>query len=130
LIEYTPSYFKDSVISSGGEEYTIVDKGNVQIYFGGKMIIFLNVYCVPCMELNFISVSQIVWHNPELDVNFSNHKCYIVDKETKKIASLGVKNHILFKLVDIGQVREHALTTKSASDISIHYCIRGMGSST
>jgi hypothetical protein len=53
------------------------------------MLIFLNVYYVPGMELNLLSVSQIMWHNPQLDVNFSNHKCYIVDKETKKIVALG-----------------------------------------
>jgi hypothetical protein len=50
--------------------------------------------------------------------NFSNHKCYIVDKETKKTISLGIEDHGLFKLVDIEQVREHALATKSASNIN------------
>jgi transposase InsO family protein len=57
-------------------------------------------------------------HDPHLDVNFSNHKCYIVDRETKKIVALGVEDHGLFRLVDIGQVKEHALAAKSASDIS------------
>jgi hypothetical protein len=55
---------------------------------------------------------------PHLDVNFSNHKCYIVEKETKKTIALGVEDHGLFKLVDIGKVKEHALAAKSASNIS------------
>jgi hypothetical protein len=40
-------------------------------------------------------------NSPHLDVNFSNHKCYIVDKNIKKIVSLGVEDHGLFRLVDI-----------------------------
>jgi hypothetical protein len=32
------------VIFGGGEEYIVVDKGNVHISLGGKMLIFLNVY--------------------------------------------------------------------------------------
>jgi hypothetical protein len=106
------------MIFVGGEEYTIVGTGNVQISFGGKMLMFLNVYYVPGMELNLLSVRQIMRHDPHLDVNFSNHKCYIVDRETKKIVALGVEDHELFRLVDIGQVKEHALAAKSASDIS------------
>jgi hypothetical protein len=105
------------VIFGGGEEYNIVNKGNAQISFGGKMLMFLNVHYVPGMELNFLSVSQIMRHSPHLDVNFSNHKCYIIDKNTKKIIALGVEDHGLFRLVDIGQGREHALVVKSASDI-------------
>jgi hypothetical protein len=50
--EYSPCSSKDSVIFGGGEEYTIVGTGNVQISFGGKMLMFLNVYYVPGMELN------------------------------------------------------------------------------
>ena len=52
-----------------------------------------------------------------MNVNFSNHKCYIVDKDTKKTVALGVEDHGLFRLVDIGQGKEHALSAKSASDI-------------
>jgi hypothetical protein len=70
------------------------------------------------MECNILLVNEIMRHSPKLDVNFSNYKCYVVDKETKKIVALGVKDHGFFRLVDIGQVREHALASKSASDIS------------
>jgi hypothetical protein len=101
FMEFTPSPSKDSVIFGGGEEYNIVAKGNVQISFGGKMLMFLNVHYVSCMELNMLSVSQIMRHSPHLDVNFSNHKCYIVDKNTKKIIALGVEDHGLFRLVGI-----------------------------
>lgn len=78
---------------------------------------FLNVHYVPGMELNLHSISQIMRHSPHLDVVFSNHKCYIVDKETKKTIALGVEDYVLFRLVDIGQVKDHALAAKSASEI-------------
>ena len=81
------------------------------------MLTFLNVYYVLEMKLNLLSISQIMRHSLHLDVNFSNHKCYTVDKETMKTVALGVDDHGLFRLVDIGQVKEHALATKSASDI-------------
>jgi hypothetical protein len=45
------------VIFGGGEEYTMIGKGIVQISFGRKIVIFLNVYYVPGMELNFLLVS-------------------------------------------------------------------------
>lgn len=57
-------------------------------------------------------------HGPHFYVNFSNHKCYIVDKLTKKTVALDVEDHKLFKLVDIGQVKENALATKSKFGIS------------
>jgi hypothetical protein len=66
------------------------------------MLIFLNLYCVLGMELNFLSISQITRHNPQLDADFSNQKYYIVDKETKKTVSLDVKDHRLLRLMDIG----------------------------
>jgi hypothetical protein len=115
--EFTPIPSKDLVIFGGGEEYNIVGKGNDQISFGGKMLMFLNVHYVPGMELNLLSVSHIMRHSPLLDVNFRNRKCYIIDNNTKNIVALGVEDHVLFRLVDIGQSREHALTTKSALDI-------------
>ena len=110
--------FKNFVTFGGGEEFAILGMGNVQLSFGGKMLMFLNVYYVPGMKLNLLSVSQIMRHFPHLVVNFRNHKCYIVDKETKKTIALGVEDQGLFRLVDIGQVKEHALESKSASDIN------------
>jgi len=88
----------DSVIFGGGEELTIVGKGNVQIYFGGKMLIFINVYYVLGMELKLHSISQIMKHRSHLYVIFRNHKCYIVDKESKKTNALGVVDHGLFTI--------------------------------
>jgi hypothetical protein len=75
--EYTACSSKDSMIFNGGVENTVVGKGNV--YFLWRFLFFLNVYYVPSMELNLLLVSQIMRHYPHLDVNFSNHKCYIVD---------------------------------------------------
>lgn len=53
--KYTP--FIDLVIFGGGEEYTVVKKGNMQIQSGGRNLIFLNVCFVPSMELNRLSLS-------------------------------------------------------------------------
>ena len=116
--EYSPGLSKNSVTFVVGKEFTIVGIGNVQLSFGGKMLMFLNVYYVPRMKLNLLLVCHIMRHFPHLDVNFRNHKCFIVDKETKKSVALGVEDQGLFKLVDIGQVKEHALAAKSASDIN------------
>lgn len=66
------------------------------------MLMLLNVYYVPGMELNLLSISQIMTHCPHLYFNFNNHKCYIVYKETKKTIALGVEDHGLFRLVYIG----------------------------
>ncbi|KAH9314060.1 hypothetical protein KI387_022687, partial [Taxus chinensis] len=37
-------------------------------------------------------------HNPCLHVIFSNHKCYIVDKISKKIGSLGIEDDGIFRI--------------------------------
>ena len=44
------------MIFGGGEEFIVVVKGNVQISFGRKMLMF-NVYYVPDMELYLLLVS-------------------------------------------------------------------------
>ena len=69
------------MVFSGGEEYMVVGKRNVQISFGRNILVFLNVHYVPRMELNLLSVNQIRRYCPQLSVNFSNHKFYIVNKE-------------------------------------------------
>jgi hypothetical protein len=103
----------------GGEEFMLVGKGNVHIFLGENMLIFLNVYYVPIMELNLLSFHQIMIHCPHLDVTFINHECYIVDKETKKMSGLGVEDHGLLKLLDIIWVKEHRLASKSPLNINI-----------
>jgi len=55
FIDYIACSSKDWVIFNGGEEYTIVGKGNVQISFGGKILIFLNVYYVSGLEKSIIN---------------------------------------------------------------------------
>lgn len=44
-------------------------------------------------------------HFPYLDVIFSNHKCYVVDKESKKTTTLGMEDHELYKLVELDKLR-------------------------
>ena len=102
FIEYSPGLSKNSVTVGGEEEFAIFGTGNMQLSYGGKMLMFLNVYYVPGMKLNMLLVSQIMRHCLHLDVNFSNHKCYIVDKESKKTIALGLEDQGLFRLVDNG----------------------------
>ena len=42
----------------------VVDKGNILILFVGRNLIFLDVYYVLGMELNLLSVSQLLRHSP------------------------------------------------------------------
>lgn len=107
--------FTDSVIFGGGEEYTVVGKGNVQISFGGRDLIFLNVYFVPGMKLNLLSVSQIMQHSPQLDVVFGLHKCNIVDRETHTTVAVGIEDHGLYRLVDSTSSQELAMAARSTS---------------
>jgi hypothetical protein len=58
------SWLSGQHINLGWEEYIVVAKGNVRISFGGEMLIFLNVYYVPGMELNLLSINQIMRNNP------------------------------------------------------------------
>ena len=74
--------YLDFVIFGDGEEYTIVGKGNIQIQSVGRNLIFLDVYYVPGMELNLLSVNQLLQHSPQLDVTFSSHQCTITDRAT------------------------------------------------
>ena len=51
------SHFNDSVVFGGGEKYNVAGRGTVQIQSGRRTLIFLNVYYVPGMEINLLSVS-------------------------------------------------------------------------
>jgi hypothetical protein len=46
-------------------------------------------------------------------VIFNTHKHYFVDKASKKTLTLSIKEHGIFKLVDVGEVKEYALMAKS-----------------
>ncbi|GLJ38454.1 hypothetical protein SUGI_0783050 [Cryptomeria japonica] len=119
------------MIFGGGEEYTIVGKGNIQFLFGGKDLIFHDVYFVSCMELNLLSVSQIMHHSPQLDVVFSSHKWSIVHMKIHTTTVVGLEDHCLYRLVDSGDSSKHASAAKSTSinnlwdqqygHLSIHY---------
>lgn len=107
--------YSDSVIFGGGEEYTVVGKGNVQIRTRGRKLIFLDVYYVPGMELNLLSINQILTHSPWLDVTFSSLQCSIIDRETQTTVVVGREDYGLFKLVDSGDSRELAMAAKCSS---------------
>ena len=78
---------------------------------------FLNVYYVPGMETNLLSVSQIMRNSPQLDVVFSVHKCSIIDRETNLTVAVGLEDHGLYRLLDTGDFPEVALAAR-ASPIS------------
>lgn len=111
--KYEP--FTDSVIFGGGKEHTVAGKGNVQVHSGGRNLIFLDVYYVPGMEHNLLSVSQIMRHSPQLDVVFSSSNCSIVDRETRIPIAMGLEDHGLFRLADSGDSQEHALAARNNS---------------
>ena len=58
FIDYKP--YLDFVIFGGGEDYTVVGRGNIQIQSVGRNLIFLDVYYIPGMELNLLSFSQLL----------------------------------------------------------------------
>eukprot|EP00253_Pinus_taeda_P032077 PITA_32077 len=113
FIDFSP--FNDSVVFDGGEEYTVVGRGTVQIQFGGPTLIFLNVYYVPSMEINLLSVNQIMRNSPQLYVVFSVHKCSTIDKETSLTIVVGLEDHGLYKLLGTGDSPEVALTVRVSS---------------
>eukprot|EP00253_Pinus_taeda_P016023 PITA_16023 len=106
------SLFSDSVVFGIGEKYTVVGRGTVQIQSGGRTLIFLNVYYVPGMEINLLSVSQIMRNSPQLDVVFSAHKCSIIDRETILTVVVGLEDHGLYRLLDTGDSPEVALAAR------------------
>lgn len=109
----------NSVIYGGGEEYTIIKKGNIQITFGGRNHVFLNVYYVWGTKLNLLSMSQIMHHCPKLDVVFNAHKCYIVNRESKETIVVGLEDYGLFLLFDIGESQELSMVAKCSSISSL-----------
>eukprot|EP00253_Pinus_taeda_P013936 PITA_13936 len=102
----------DSVVFDGGEKYTVVGRGTIQIQSGGHTLSFLNVYYVPGVEINLLSVSQIMRNSPELDVVFSVHKCSIIDRETSLTVAVGLEDHGLYRLLDTGDSPEVALAAR------------------
>jgi hypothetical protein len=81
----------DSIVLSGREEYKVRRKGNVLLQLRGKKVMIKDVYYVPCLEKNLLSISSIMKHSPHLDINFSNNRCFIVDKNSKKMIAMGVE---------------------------------------
>ncbi len=108
--DYQP--YSDSVIFGGGEEYTVVGKSNIQIQSVGRKLIFLDVYYVPAMELNLLSVSQLLRHSPHLAVTFSLHQCTITDRATKSTVAVGLEDHGLFRLTDSGDSQDLAMAAR------------------
>ena len=111
--DYHP--YSNSVIFCGEEEYTIVDKGNIQIQSIGRNLIFLDVYYVPRMELNLLSVSQLLRHSPHLDVTFSSHQCTIIDWATQSIVAMDLEDRGLFQLTNSSDSRDLAMAARRSS---------------
>lgn len=71
----------------------------------GKKYI-LNVCCVLKIELNFHSMSQLMYHFPDLVAIYRKHKWYVVHKECNKTTVVDIKDHSLYQFVDTGQVQK------------------------
>eukprot|EP00253_Pinus_taeda_P022033 PITA_22033 len=108
------SLFSDSVVFGRGETYTVVGRGTIQIQSGGCTLIFLNVYYVLGMEINLLSVSQIMRNSPQRDVVFSAHKCSIIDRDTSLTVAVGLEDHGLYRLLDTGDSPEVALVARAS----------------
>ena len=62
------------------------------------------------MELNLLSVTQLLRHSPHFDVTFSLHQCTITDRATQSTIAVGLEGHDLFRLTDSGDSRDLAMT--------------------
>ena len=67
------------------------------------------------MELNLLSVNQLLRHSPHLDVTFSSHQCTITDRATKSTVAVGLEDYGLFKLTDFGDSQDLAMTARRSS---------------
>ena len=81
----------------------------------GRNLIFLDVYYIPGMELNLLSVSQLLRHSPHLAVTFSSHQCTITDPATKFAVAVSLEDHGLFRLIDFGDSRDLAMVAWQSS---------------
>lgn len=115
--------FSNSVIF--GEEYTIADRGNIQIQSRGRKLIFLDVCYVPSMEFNLLSFSQIMRHSPQLNVTFSSHQCSFIVRETRSTVVVGVEDLVFLDLLTLGILR--SLLWQPISPLLVHFGIGGMG---
>lgn len=97
-------------------KHKIDGKGNVQIEMQGKRLLFVKVFFVTGLEKDLLSINEIMKHNPHLDVVFTNNRCYIFYKISKKLVGMGVEDQVLLHLVSTNPVQEHALMTGSAQD--------------
>lgn len=111
--DYQP--YSDSIIFGGGEEYTVGGKGNIQIRFAGRNLIFLDVFHIPGMEPNLLSVSQMLRHSPRLDVTSSSHQCTITNRETQSVIAVGLEDNGLFRLADSGVSQDLAMAAQQSS---------------
>jgi hypothetical protein len=63
-----------------------------------------DVYYVHCSEKNILLVSSIMKHSLYLHINFSDNRCFIVDKNSKKMVAMGVEEHGLFQLLYVDKI--------------------------
>ena len=71
---------------------------------------------VPRLDKNILSINENMKHYPNLDVIFSNNRCYIVNKHHNKLVGMGVEDHGLFFLVSDYTILEHTLMTNNGQD--------------
>jgi len=65
-------------------------------------MLFVNFFFVLGLDKNLLSISEIMKHNPHLNVFFSNNMRYIFNKHCKKLDGVGVEERGLFRLVCVG----------------------------
>jgi hypothetical protein len=89
----------------GGKEYRVRGKGNVLLQLRGKKVTIKYVYCVPCLEIKPLPISSTRKFSAHLHINFNDNRCFIVDKNNKKMVAMGVEERGLFQLIEIDKAK-------------------------
>ncbi|PNX62457.1 copia-type polyprotein, partial [Trifolium pratense] len=72
LFDYDDS-FKDSVKLGDDSKMAVVGKGNLRLYIAGYVQILTNVYYLPGLKNNLLSIGQLQQKN--LTIVFKNDTC-------------------------------------------------------
>ena len=104
---------KEKITTDNGDQLLISGVGTITLSsVSGQFIILPNVYFVPKLSANLLSVGQLI-DNGYL-VHFSSSGCVIQGRQTGKVIATGSKHGRLF-LLDIGH---HSLFASSFNDFN------------
>ena len=112
-----PYLGKEKIITANRDQLLISRVGIIALSNAfGQSIIIPNVYFVPKLSANLLSVWQLI--DDRYSVNFSSSECIILEQQTGKVFTTGSKHGRLFFL-DIGH---HSLFASSSNSINCELC--------